>query len=1065
MKKKLLLFASATALSLGTIAVISNENVFDKADAYTHISSLPSTIYLRDNTASEIRDYYSSINDLSAEERRGTNLLKNLKPILKNNQEYYSYDSGDGIWKLYEIIDRDWDKSKPEDIGYGTYNSSTKTITGYKYGSSYDNPYVHALYINRNVTNETRAWGNHNQDEWGINREHIWPKSHGFGADGKSDTSGGARGDPMHLWAGNGYSNNIHSNYFYGFVNKNKSYTDCGSTYSNQRDNLLGTSLSLGSGTVFEPQDCDKGDIARAIFYMAARYNYFSGSDSDGIDANNPNLLITDASTDPNGTSKYDSTTTKTGNLGIIRDLLAWNRLDQPDEFEIHRNNLLFNNYTKNRNPFIDFPEWAEYIWGNVELDSDERTITSYTSSSTGVASPNSDVINAFSADSDGISISKSTADIHTGSNTTINAISTDSSSITWTTSNSSVVSLSSNSSSSGTNITLTANHAGSATITAKATINAVEYSATCAVTVTDPKTLSSIAISGDYATSFDVNDEFVFNGTVTATYSDSTEEDVTNQATFSGYNMSVEGNYTVTASFTYEGVTKTTTYAITVNAPVQVKAGDAELYSGALTEGDYVIYYNGKAMKNSISSKRFTYSDVTSASGVISEPDDSIIWHIAPSGDYWTIYNESAGKYAAGNGTKNQGALIDSVTDYAKWTLTGNSTYDFTNLGNTNDSVNATLRNNGTYGFACYSTSTGGALSLYRISDATKELTDISISGYTTTFTVGDEFSFDGTVTATYSDTSEKDVTSLCYFTGYNMNSYGSYIVTVTYTESSISKTATYQIDVNEETSDFPYQNDIAYKLYFTNTNTSTSCYFNGNMKNTYYGDTSTSFEDGVYVYFETNDDGRNMYFYKNEVKTYIYVALNGTHKNFTISEEEPKTFWTYDESAGMLVMSVNETLYAINGYGSYTTFSATTANSVTYKAQLAETAESYSYDFLRSFTCDGTGNKEPVFKTGITWNDLSSKYSALDISERNILTNANRNKNGTIIEQCVARYDLVVINHDYTNFMSRTLSSRTMAFLSNNNVLVLSIILTVSSTVSLLAFFLFVNRKRKHQ
>ena len=51
--------------------------------------------------------------------------------------------------------------------------------------------------------------------------------------------------------------------------------------------------------------------------------------------------------------------------MGIMSDLLEWNRIDPVDEYEIHRNNLIYNNYQHNRNPFIDFPDWAEYIWGN----------------------------------------------------------------------------------------------------------------------------------------------------------------------------------------------------------------------------------------------------------------------------------------------------------------------------------------------------------------------------------------------------------------------------------------------------------------------------------------------------------------------------------------------------------------------------------------------------------------------------------------------------------------------------------------------------------------------------
>lgn len=140
-------------------------------------------------------------------------------------------------------------------------------------------------------------------------------------------------------------------------------------------------------------------------------------------------------------------------------------------------------------------------------------------------------------------------------------------------------------------------------------------------------------------------------------------------------------------------------------------------LYSGDLTEGDYVVYYDGKAMKNTVSSNRLGYVDVTPSGKNILNPDASIVWHIAKSGDYWTIYNTAVSKYAAGNGTKNQAALSDSGTeDGSLWAVSGTTTYEFVNKLNDSNNVNKNLRNNGTYGFACYGTGTGGALSLYKL-------------------------------------------------------------------------------------------------------------------------------------------------------------------------------------------------------------------------------------------------------------------------------------------------------------------------------------------------------------
>lgn len=137
--------------------------------------------------------------------------------------------------------------------------------------------------------------------------------------------------------------------------------------------------------------------------------------------------------------------------------------------------------------------------------------------------------------------------------------------------------------------------------------------------------------------------------------------------------------------------------------------------YTGAITEGDYLITYNNYVMNASISSNRFVQTTVTDVGGSITSPDAAIIWTITADGDYWTLYNESTSSYAAGNGTKNQGKLLTSVTDYALWTASGTDTYEFVNKGNAAKSVNANLRQNTTYGFACYATSTGGALTLYK--------------------------------------------------------------------------------------------------------------------------------------------------------------------------------------------------------------------------------------------------------------------------------------------------------------------------------------------------------------
>ncbi len=158
--------------------------------------------------------------------------------------------------------------------------------------------------------------------------------------------------------------------------------------------------------------------------------------------------------------------------------------------------------------------------------------------------------------------------------------------------------------------------------------------------------------------------------------------------------------------------------FALIVGGVSSTWADDYELYSGTIAEGDYVIVYNGGALKNTVTSSRFDYQSVTISENIISNPAASIIWHIAASGNYWTLYNSSVSKYAGGTTTKNQGTLLSSVTDYAKWTVTGTSTYDFENkgrAGGSKDTGNKWLRRNNDFGFACYASGTGGALTLYK--------------------------------------------------------------------------------------------------------------------------------------------------------------------------------------------------------------------------------------------------------------------------------------------------------------------------------------------------------------
>ena len=178
----------------------------------------------------------------------------------------------------------------------------------------------------------------------------------------------------------------------------------------------------------------------------------------------------------------------------------------------------------------------------------------------------------------------------------------------------------------------------------------------------------------------------------------------------------------------------------ITQEAYVAPATGDVyALYTGELVEGDYVICYHNStwtaALKNEElgTTGRLDYEVVVPADNVITTDDATIVWHIAPSETegYWTIYSVDANAYAASTGTKNKAQLLDDGSDdMALWSVSGTETFEFVNKKNTEIEVNANLRNNTTNGFACYSTSTGGALSLYKkVSEP--ETHTLEITGY----------------------------------------------------------------------------------------------------------------------------------------------------------------------------------------------------------------------------------------------------------------------------------------------------------------------------------------------
>ncbi len=179
---------------------------------------------------------------------------------------------------------------------------------------------VMAFYKRVPIKKTAKASGGTCNDCW--NREHIWAKSHGFPNSGQLGFT-----DVHHLRASDVTVNSSRGNL--DFDEGGQPEGEC--TGCRKDDDS------------WEPPAEVRGDIARMMFYMDARY--------DGTDPGMPDLTLI----------KGDSPD-KSPQFGNLCALLKWHREDKVSEEERKRNQIIFN-FQGNRNPFIDFPEWVEKIW------------------------------------------------------------------------------------------------------------------------------------------------------------------------------------------------------------------------------------------------------------------------------------------------------------------------------------------------------------------------------------------------------------------------------------------------------------------------------------------------------------------------------------------------------------------------------------------------------------------------------------------------------------------------------------------------------------------------------
>jgi len=960
MKKRIVGAFSLLGIVIGglTFAVQSSNKVESVEALYT-----PSTHYEVSDTASELTSYYSSVGS----DDTGDTLLAELRSI--NSSKYHKNFSYSNFGT----------SSSTSPYVYTDYpiGTTTKDSNGQIRGSS-----IASFYTKTTADS--------------FNKEHVWPNSKG----------------------GNKVENDIL------MPRPTISSENSSRGNSNFVEGMNSSSGGWDPYTAGYDIEC-RGECARIMLYCVVASSQLS--------------LV----------ASNSGSSTSCGNMNT---LIKWHFDYAPSDYEMNRNNGA-EYLQGNRNPFVDHPEYVAKIWSNFNstvsslCTSNESKYSSWTPGSYCAYGTNTPVNN------NGVSISASTASVTVGSTTTLSATSTNSGTITWTTSNSSVASLSSSSSSSGANITITGVSAGTATITAKCTINGTQYSQTCTVTVTKVVSSLSKGSTSPTKTTYTAGESFDPTGlTITATYSDSTSSNVTSSVVWTPDPLTA-GTTSVTGTFGGKSITITglTVNAATepeiIDSNSDLSVGDYVVLRTAAgvgvtgwnnnkdatvseTESEWKKFYVASASSSSFtlkdesannfiaspgSSNQFVYGSAATCS---TDSEGHLICnnrYLCKNGTNYRFYSSISSylpffiyKVPASSSTKTLSSISVSTAP-TKTTYIAGEYFDPTGLVITKSYSDST---SDTYTYAnhtsefTFSPTTSTALTTSNtsvtityggkscsqaitVNAAAKTLSSISINGYTTAFTVDDTFSFGGTVTAHFSDSSTSNVTASATFSGYNMSVAGNYTVTVSYTYGGTTKTATYQITVSASGGSGGDTEEGSQRISASTTST---YYETGDICPTGSTSSATATCDAFDVSWLKNGSSNSIAY------TYAEIRIYASH-SFTIT---PKTDYTITS----VVITANSNSYASAvGGSSLTNCTKDVDNAAvtltptdgTAAVGFTNTAQSRINYIIVNYETESSGSVDPDPITSITASVSKTYYVGETISSSDITVKDNNNDDVT--------------------------------------------------------------------
>lgn len=219
--------------------------------------------------------------------------------------------------------------------------------------------------------------------------------------------------------------------------------------------------------------------------------------------------------------------------------------------------------------------------------------------------------------------------------------------------------------------------------------------------------------------------------------------------------------------------------------------SGNYVYLTSTLSSTNTTYYFNG-------STDIPATDEINVTNSKVDFPDVTDYWAVEKKGDNYAIKSVSTGKYISYGGSGNSAAQSTDAYELKISAVEG--TPGFYEINSVANNTRRLQYNGKSPRFAFY-TGTQNDLFLIPVGEdyVAPALESIAVSDVVTNvFFIGDEFKFDGKVTATYADESTKDVTSKASVTVPDMTTIGTKTVTVSYTEGEVTKTTTYGITVN---------------------------------------------------------------------------------------------------------------------------------------------------------------------------------------------------------------------------------------------------------------------------